>query len=98
FNFTEFSRLYEMDNPFSAKRVFECNQDIKRGYKWFIGVESAVEMQQGIQGFRVLVEFVIQGYTCLGFPKDNRESLLEVLNRMRKNLYAPGNEVQEQMN
>lgn len=97
FNLTEFSRLYDTDYPSSAKHIFECNQDIKRGFKWFIGADSAVEMQQGIHGFKEWVEFVIQVYNGLNFPLDNKESLLEVLNRLRTNLDALGNEVQEQI-
>lgn len=44
----EFSKLHEQDHPKSAKQLFQCNKELKKGLKWFKNVHNQTEFQNKV--------------------------------------------------
>lgn len=93
FDTVEFSRLYEQDNPESAKHLFHCNDGINKGLKWFIGSENAQEMYDNIGAYIKSVDLALAVYLNLNLPFENKDKLVSTL----KNLHSHLIELQKQI-
>lgn len=93
FDTVEFSRLYEQDNPESAKHLFHCNDGINKGLKWFIDSENAQEMYENIGSYIKSVDLALAVYLNLNLLFENKEKLISTL----KNLHSHLIELQKQI-
>lgn len=91
FDTVEFSRLYEQDQ--SARKLFGCNEDIKKGLKWFIGAKSSHEMYDNVGAYLRATESTLKIYSSLNLSFPNKEKLVTTLKSLRSNLI----ELQEQV-
>lgn len=88
FDVVEFSRLYDLDHPESAKKLFQCNEDVKKGLKWFIGSESQKEMQDNINAYLRSIDTALGLYGNLDIPIVNKEGLIVQLTNLQTHLTA----------
>lgn len=86
FDTVEFTRLYEQENSESAKRLFECNEGIKKGLKWFIGSENSEEMRSNIAAYINAAQTTLHVYNSLTMPFNNKEKLIATLSRLHTHL------------
>lgn len=94
FDTVEFSRLFEQDNPNSAQQLFQCNADIKKGLKWFIGSENPIAMKENIAAYQKAVKNVLEVYNNLQLSFTDKEKLISTLYKLEQHL----TELQEQFN
>ena len=86
FDTVEFSRLYEQDNPESAKHLFHCNDGIEKGLEWFMGSDNVVEMCNGIESYIKSVEYALNVYSHIILPFENKDKLISILQNLRDHL------------
>ncbi|WP_422355335.1 hypothetical protein [Roseivirga pacifica] len=84
FDTVEFSRLYEQDQ--SVQRIFRCNEDIKKGLKWFIGSKNPHEMHCNVGAYLQATESTLKIYSSLNLSFPNKEKLIITLKNLRANL------------
>lgn len=89
FDIVEFSRLYDIN----AKKVFECNDDIRKGLKWFIHSESAEELYNNIGNFIESVKSALLLYENLNIPIENKDKIIIQLSNLQKHLTELQNQV-----
>lgn len=94
FDTVEFSRLYDQDIPNNAKRIFQCNDDVKKGLKWFISSENTKDMHDNIGTYIASVKFTLEVYNHLNLSFENKEKLISTLNSLHSHLI----ELQKQIN
>ncbi len=93
FDSVEFSRLYDQNDPNNVKRIFQCNDEVKKGLKWFIGSESTQSMKENITAYKKAVKYTLDVYNNLQLPFTDKDKLINVL----INLYQHLTELQEQI-
>lgn len=89
FDIVEFSRLYDVN----AKKVFECNDDIKRGLKWFIHSENSKELYSNVGDFLQSVKSALALYENLNVPMENKDKIIIQLANLQKHLTELQNQV-----
>lgn len=89
FDIVEFSRLYDVH----AKKVFECNDDIKKGLKWFIHSENSEALYNNIGDFLQSVTSALQLYENLKVPMENKDKIIIQLTNLQKHLTELQNQV-----
>ncbi|WP_111309381.1 hypothetical protein [Confluentibacter sediminis] len=82
FDIVEFSRLYDVN----AKSIFQCNDNIKKGLKWFAHSESSVDLYNNIEDFLQTVKFALLLYENLNIPMQNKDKIIVQLTSLQKHL------------
>ncbi len=82
----EFSRLYDIESPKSAKSLFECNQEIVLGIRWFIASENTKSMLENVEAYLKSVETTLEVYNSLTLPFDNKKEIIAALYTLRHHL------------
>lgn len=93
FDTVEFSRLYDQDSPNNAKQVFLCNDNVKKGLKWFIYSKNAQAMKESITAYKKIVENTLEVYNNLKLPFKDKEKIINTLINLCQHL----TELQEQI-
>lgn len=86
FDTMEFSRMYDNDDPKSAKKLFHCNEEIMLGTKWFIASENLESMLENVGAYLYSVENTLAVYNCLCLPFDNKKEMIKALNSLHCHL------------
>jgi len=94
FDSVEFSMLYDQDNPNNVKRIFQCNDEVKKGLKWFIGSENTKDMHNNVGAYIASVKSTLEVYNHLNLSFENKEKLISTLNSLHSHLI----ELQKQIN
>jgi hypothetical protein len=92
FDVVEFSRLYEQDHPNSAKQLFQCNQDVKKGLKWFVSAKNQAEFQSKVSDYQNAVKLAKQLYQDIQIPIENKDKIIVQLTNLQTHL----NELKEE--
>ena len=93
FDTVAFSQLYDQDNLESAKKVFQCNEDIKKGMKWLLGSQNDQNMQINIEAYIQTVDTTLRIYNNLHIPFENKENLICTLNKLHNHLCKLQNQI-----
>lgn len=92
FDVVEFSRLYEQDHPNSAKQLFQCNQDVKKGLKWFVNAKNQVDFKSKVSDYQNVVKLAKQLYQDIQIPIESKDKILVQLTNLQSHL----NELKEE--
>ncbi len=82
----EFCRLYDIESPKSAKRLFACNEEIVLGTSRFIGSENTKSMFENVEAHLHSVETALEVYNGLNLPFDNKKEMIAALYALHHNL------------
>ncbi|WP_347373984.1 hypothetical protein [Aequorivita sp. Q41] len=86
FDVVEFSRLYEQDHPKSAKQLFQCNEEVKKGLKWFINAQNQVEFQNNVSDYLNEVTLAKQLYQDIQIPIESMDKIIVQLSNLQTHL------------
>jgi len=86
FDVVEFSRLHEQDHPNSAKKIFQSNEDVKKGLKWFMNSENTTELHNNIEAYLQSAKTALQLYENLNIPIEGKDKLLIQLTNLQTHL------------
>lgn len=89
FDIVEFSRLYDE----SAKNLFQHNDDITKGLKWFIHSENPEDLYNNIGNFLQSVTSALQLYENLNVPMENKDKIIIQLTNLQNHLTELQNQV-----
>jgi hypothetical protein len=92
FDVVEFSRLYEQDHPKSAKQLFQCNQEVKKGLKWFANARNQADFQDKVSEYHNAVKLAKQFYQDIQIPIESKDKILVQLTNLQSHL----NELKEE--
>lgn len=86
FDVIEFSRLYEQDHPKSAKHLFQCNEEVKKGLKWFVNARNQTEFQSKISEYLNAVKLAKQLYQDIHIPIESKDKIIVHLSNLQTHL------------
>jgi hypothetical protein len=86
FDVVEFSRLYEQDHPKSAKQLFQCNEEIKKGLKWFVKAKNQTEFKSKVSDYQNAVKLAKQLYQDIQIPIESKDKILVQLSNLQTHL------------
>ncbi len=86
FDVVEFSRLYEQDHPRSAKNMFRCNEEVKKGLKWFLSAQNPTEFQEKVSNYIEAVKLTKQLYEDIQIPIEGKEKIIAQLSNLQTHL------------
>jgi hypothetical protein len=92
FDVVEFSRLYEQDHPNSAKQLFQCNQDVKKGLKWFVNAKNQTDYKSKISDYLNAVKLAKQLYQDIQISIESKDEIIVQLTNLQTHL----NELKEE--
>ncbi|WP_026811200.1 hypothetical protein [Arenibacter latericius] len=92
FDVVEFSRLYEQDHPNGAKQLFQCNEEVKKGLKWFINAQNQKEFQNKVSDYQNAVKLAKQLYQDIQVPIESKDKIIVQLTNLQTHL----NELKEE--
>lgn len=95
FDIAEFTRLYEHDEV--IKQVFQCNNEIKKGLKWFVGSRDSKEMYNNVEAYIQATERTLELYNNLNAPFRSEENLIITLKNLRSNLLELQNQIKQKI-
>ncbi|MFH4965668.1 hypothetical protein V8G69_11765 [Gaetbulibacter sp. M235] len=91
FDTVEFSRLYDQDK--GVQQIFQCNDNIKKGLKWFIGSETKQTMAENVMVYKKAVKNTLDVYNNLKLSFTDKEKIISTLINLNQHL----TELQEQI-
>lgn len=95
FDTVEFSRLYDQESPNNAKRIFQCNDDIKNGLKWFIGSETKQTMTENVKAYKQAVKNALDVYNNLKLSFTDKEKIISTLINLNQHLTELEQQIKE---
>ncbi|MFD2033806.1 hypothetical protein ACFSKL_03335 [Belliella marina] len=93
FDVAEFSRLYEQDHPKSARHLFQCNEEVKKGLKWFVNAKNQEDFQNKVSDYLNAVELAKQLYQDIQIPIEGKDKIIIQLSNLQTHLTDLKNEV-----
>jgi len=87
FDVVEFSRLYEQDHPKSAKQLFRCNEDVKKGLKLFVNAKNQTEFKSKVSDYLNAVKLAKQLYQDIQIPIESKDKIIVQLVNLQAHLY-----------
>lgn len=93
FDVVEFSRLYEQNHPKSAKQLFQCNEEVKRGLKWFTNSENQTDFKSMVFKYQNAVNLAKQLYQDIQIPIESKDKIIAQLSNIQSHL----NELKEEI-
>ena len=92
FDVVEFSRLYEQDHPKGAKQLFQCNEEVKKGLKWFTSAKNQTEFRSKVSDYLSAVKLAKQLYQDIQIPIESKDKIIVQLTNLQSHL----NELREE--
>lgn len=86
FDVVEFSRLYEQDHPKSAKQLFQCNEEVRKGLKWFVNAQNQAEFQSKVSDYLNEVKLAKQLYQDIQIPIESKDRIIVQLSHLQTHL------------
>ena len=86
FDVVEFSRLYDQDHPNSAKQLFQCNQEVKKGLKWFVSAKNQTEVKRMVSDYQNTVKLTKQLYQDIQIPIESKDKIIVQLTNLQTHL------------
>ena len=86
FDVVEFSRLYEQDHPKSAKQLFQCNEDVQKGLKWFINTKNQTDFKDKATDYHNTVKLAKQLYQDIQIPIESKDKIIVQLTNLHTHL------------
>lgn len=86
FDVVEFSRLYEQDHPKGAKQLFQCNEEVKKGLKWFASAKNQTEFQSKVSDYLNAVKLAKQLYQDVKIPIESKDKIIVQLTNLQLHL------------
>lgn len=93
FDVVEFSRLYEQDHPSSAKQLFQCNEEVRKGLKWFVNARTHTEFKNKVSDYQNAVKLTKQLYQDIQIPIKSKDKIIVQLTKLQTHL----NELKEEV-
>lgn len=98
FDVAEFSRLYEQDHPISAKQLFQCNEEVKKGLKWFVSAKNQTEFKSKVSDYQNAVKLAKQLYQDIQIPIESKDKIIVELSNLQAHLKELKEEVSTNQN
>lgn len=95
FDVVEFSRLYEQDHPKSAKQLFQCNEEVKKGLKWFVSAKNQEEFKSKVSDYLNAVKLAKQFYQEIQIPIESKDKIIVQLSNLHEHLTDLKNDVSD---
>lgn len=92
FDVVEFSRLYDQEHPNSAKQLFQCNQEVKKGLKWFVDAKNQTDFKNKVSDYQNAVKLAKQLYQDIQVPIESKDKIIVQLTNLQSHL----NELKEE--
>jgi hypothetical protein len=86
FDTNELVHLYDSDNLTSAKRIFQCHEDIKQGMDKIIGSENVKRMGKNVQESKEAVKNTLNIYKSIQLSFDNKTEIMVLLEKLQAHL------------
>ncbi|MBS3993026.1 MAG: hypothetical protein KGZ87_04840 [Bacteroidetes bacterium] len=86
YDVVEFSRLYEQDHPNSAKHLFQCNEEVKNGFKWIVNAHTTSEFQSKVSHYLNVVKLAKQLYQEIQIDIESKEKIIDQLTNLQTHL------------
>lgn len=86
YDLVEFSRLYEQNHPKSAKQLFQCNEEVKKGLKWFVSAKNQAEFQSKVSDYQNAVKLAKQLYQDIQIPIESKDKIIIQLSKLQTHL------------
>lgn len=86
FDTNELVHLYDSDNGTSAKRIFQCHEDIKKGMDKILGSESVKRMDKNIRESQETVKITLEIYRHIQLSFDHKTEIMALLERLHAHL------------
>lgn len=93
FDVAEFSRLYDQVHPKSAKNIFQCNEDVKKGLKWFVNAQNQADFKSKVSDYQNAVKLAKKLYEEIKIPIENKDKIIIQLTNLQSNLKVLKEEV-----
>lgn len=98
FDVVEFSRLYEQDHPKSAKQLFQCNEEVQKGLKWFVSAKNQIEFKSNVSDYLNAVKLAKQFYQDIQIPIESKDKIIIQLSNLQTHLKDLKEEVSTNQN
>ena len=89
----EFSKLYEQDHPKSARQLFQCNEDVQKGLKWFISAKNQKDFKDKVSDYHNAVKLAKQFYQDIQISIESKDKIIVQLTNLQSHL----NELKEEV-
>ena len=86
FDVVEFSRLYEQDHPKGAKQLFQCNEDVQKGLKWFENAKNQADFKDKVSDYQSAVKLAKQLYQDIQIPIESKDKIIVQLSNLQAHL------------
>jgi hypothetical protein len=87
FDVVEFPRLYEQVDPKkSAKHLFQCNEEVKKGLKWFINAKNQTKFQSKVSDYMTAVKLAKRLYQDIKIPTECKDKIIVQLSNIQTQL------------
>jgi len=86
YDVVEFSRLYDQDHPNSAKQLFQCNEDVKKGLKWFLEAKTQTEFKSKASDYLNVAKLAKQLYQDIKIPIESKDKIIIQLSNLQTHL------------
>lgn len=86
FDVAEFSRLYEQNYSKSAKHLFQCNEEVRKGLKWFVNTQNHADFHDKVSDYLNAVKLAKQFYQDIQIPIESKEEIIAQLANLQTHL------------